>query len=134
MRRAWVALAVTGALAGALPAHAHHSFSAIYDESRDVAVDGTIREFRFVHPHPVLVIDAIDAQGVKHSWQAEMDNRYELEEIGITARTFRPGDHVEAHGSPGRKRPDAMYLWKLVRPSDGLRYEQIGTTPYLHTR
>jgi hypothetical protein len=134
MRTTRVAAALGGALFVATAAHAHHSFSAIYDQGRDVALEGVIREFRFVHPHPVLVIDVADAQGATHSWAAEMDNRYELEEIGITAKTFRPGDRVKINGSPGRKQPDVMYLWKLVREGDGLRYEQIGTTPYLHTR
>ena len=133
MRRWLVAFALTGALAAAT-AQAHHSFSAIYDQSRDVALDGVVREFRFVHPHPVLVIDVLDANGAVRSWLAEMDNRYELEEIGVSAKTFRPGDAVRVNGSPGRAQPNVMYLWKLLRPSDGLRYEQIGTTPYLHSR
>jgi len=120
-------------IAGSGAASAHHSFGAIYDQSRDVAIEGVVREFRFVHPHPVLVIDVRDASGTTRSWRAEMDNRYELEEIGITGTTFKPGDRVVANGSPGRREANVMYLWKLSRPLDGLRYEQVGSTPYLRT-
>ena len=125
------ALAAGALLLAAGGAQAHHSFSAIYDQARDLALEGVVREFRFVHPHPVLVIDIADAAGATRSWLAEMDNRYELEDIGITATTFRPGDKVRINGSPGRTQPNVMYLWKLVRPVDGLRYEQVGVTPYL---
>ena len=127
---------IAGTLALLLTAagtQAHHSFSAIYDQSRDLALEGVVREFRFVHPHPVLVVDVTDADGTKRSWRAEMDNRYELEAIGVTASTFRPGDAVRINGSPGRSQPQTMYLWKLVRAADGLRYEQVGLTPYLTT-
>jgi hypothetical protein len=112
-------------------AAAHHSFSAIYDQDRDLALEGTVREFQFIHPHPLLLIDVPDAGGTVQTWRAEMDNRYELETIGVTARTFRPGDRVRVNGSPGRTQAGILYLWKLVRPADGLRYEQIGQTPYL---
>jgi hypothetical protein len=61
-----------------------------------------------------------------------MDNRFELAEIGITGATFRAGDRVHVTGSPGRKEARILYLWKLERARDGLRYEQIGYTPYIH--
>jgi hypothetical protein len=40
---------------------------------------------------------------------------------------------VRANGSPGRKEAHVMYLWKLERPADGLRYAQVGLRPYLTT-
>jgi hypothetical protein len=110
---------------------AHHSFGAIYDQDRDLALEDTVREFQFIHPHPLVLIDVPGAGGAVQTWRAEMDNRYELEEIGVTARTFRPGDRVRVNGSPGRTQAGILYLWKLTRPADGLRYEQIGLTPYL---
>jgi hypothetical protein len=122
-------LCLLGAAAGG--ASAHHSFGAIYDQQQDLALEGTVREFAFIHPHPLLLIDVPDAGGTVQTWRAEMDNRYELEAIGVTARTFRPGDRVRVNGSPGRTQAGILYLWKLVRPADGLRYEQIGQTPYL---
>jgi len=50
-------------------------------------------------------------------------------DIGMTADTFRPGDRVIIGGSPGRNQPNILYLWRLERPADGLRYQQIGCTP-----
>ena len=112
-------------------AMAHHSFSNIYDTGQTLALTGTVREFLFVHPHPLLVVEVLDEAGKRQTWRAEMDNRFELEEIGVTAETFRPGDLVVISGSPGRGQPNILYLWKLDRPVDGLRYQQIGGTPSL---
>jgi hypothetical protein len=120
--------------AWAMAAGAHHSFGSIYDSGRTVALEGVVKEFLFVHPHPFLVVSVQGERGGEQSWRAEMDNRFELEDIGIDARTFKPGDRVRISGSPGRNEPQILYLWKLERPADGLLYEQIGSTPHLKTR
>jgi hypothetical protein len=105
---------------------AHHSFSNIYDSAQSVELDGVVTQFLFVHPHPYLVLDAGKE---RLSWRAEMDNRFELEDIGITAETFKPGDRVIVSGSPARDKSRTLYMWRLERPADGLRYEQVGGTP-----
>jgi hypothetical protein len=128
-RTGLVPAALAAVFAGA--ASAHHSFGAIYDQSREVALEGTVTAFRFVHPHPFLEFTATDDQGVARSWRAELDNRFELEEIGVSAQTFRPGDRVSVRGSPGRANAGILYLWKLSRPRDGLEYGQVGFKPYL---
>jgi hypothetical protein len=111
-------------------AQAHHSLSN-YDQGRDVSADGVVEEFQFVNPHPVLMIAVTDPSGVRQIWRLEMDNLYELDEIGISRTTFKPGDRVTVSGDPDRTKPREIYLRRLDRPSDGLRYEQIGSRPRL---
>jgi hypothetical protein len=127
--RAAAALVLAAICSGA--AHAHHTFSGIYDSEKTVTLTATVREFQFIHPHPFLVVEVRNESGERQTWRAEMDNRFELEEIGITRSTFRPGDRVIVSGSPGRSQAFAMYLWRLDRPADGLRYQQVGSTPSL---
>lgn len=110
-------------------AHAHHSIAAVYDSGRQLTVEGRVVEFQFVNPHPILVIDAAPNDGAPQQWRLEMDNRSELAGIGIDADTFKPGDRVVAGGSAARERAQALYLLRLDRPADGLRYEQIGSRP-----
>ena len=99
-------------------AHAHHSIANVYDSKRQETVEGTVSEFRFVNPHPVLVID-VAADGVEPElWQLEMDNRSELAEIGVTATTFRPGDRVIVRGSLARNEAHSLYLLRLDRAAD----------------
>jgi hypothetical protein len=111
---------------------AHHSFANIYDSGQTVTLTGTVREFLFVHPHPFLVVDVKNQAGELQTWRAEMDNRFELEDIGIRASTFRAGDQVVVSGSPGRNQPLILYLWRLDRPADKLRYQQTGGTPSIN--
>ena len=111
-------------------AQAHHSLSG-YDQGRNVSADGVVEEFLFVNPHPVLMIGVTAPSGVRETWRLEMDNLYELDEIGISRTTFKPGERVTVSGNPDRTKPREIYLRRLDRPSDGLRYEQIGSRPRL---
>src|SRR5213079_2186862 len=85
-------------------ADAHHSIAGMYDQGRRVTVDGTIAQFQFVNPHPFVVVETKDASGAAQSWKAELDNRWELEQVGVTPTTFKAGDRVIVTGSPGRDR------------------------------
>ena len=110
-------------------AEAHHSFTSIYDSEKTVTLTATVLEFQFIHPHPFLVVEVRNESGERQTWRAEMDNRFELEEIGIKRSTFRPGDRVIVSGSPGRSQAFILYLWRLDRPADKVRYQQVGSTP-----
>ena len=114
----------------ATAAQAHHSLSN-YDQGRSVRADGVIEEFHFLNPHPFLIIGVTDASGVRQLWRLEMDNLHELDDIGISKTTFKFGDRVTVTGDPDRTKPREIYLRRLDRPSDGLRYEQIGSRPRL---
>lgn len=111
------------------PAPAHHSIASVYDSSRTATVEGRVTEFRFVNPHPILVINAAYESAPPELWLLEMDNRFELSRIGMSADTYRPGDIVIASGALARNEPRRLYLHRLERPSDNLVYEQIGSMP-----
>ena len=109
------------------PVQAHHSLSE-YDVSRKLTLNVTVREFRFVNPHPFLVVES-RAGSLAAVWRLELDNRFELVEIGMNANTFTTGDRLLVTGSPGQNEKPILYVRELERPSDGFRYEQVGTTP-----
>lgn len=118
--------AVLSVLAGT--ADAHHSIAGMYDQSRRVTLDGVIAQYQFVNPHPFVVVD-VTTNGTTQSWKAELDNRWELQNVGMTPTTFNAGDRVVVSGSPGRDRTPLLYVWRLERPADGFLYEQVGTSP-----
>jgi hypothetical protein len=120
-------IAAVWLLAAAAPA-AHHSLSTVYDSRRQLTVTGSVREFQFVNPHPWIGIDVTDDGGVRR-WRLELDNRWELENIGMHADTFRPGDVIVASGSGGRDSARSLYVRRLDRAADGLLYEQVGPSP-----
>lgn len=123
-------LALTIGIAGAsMVVHAHHSIAALYDTSRQVTVEGVVTAFRFVNPHPFLMLNVIDAAGKRQPWRLEVDNRWELVAIGVTADTWKPGDGITVTGFPGRTQPHSLYVRRLDRAVDGFWYEQVGSNP-----
>ena len=113
-------------------AHAHHSIAAVYDSARQQRVEGVVAEFLFVNPHPFVVV-TVEANGAEESWRLEMDNRGELQGVGMSAETLKPGDRVVVTGSLGRNEPRTLYIRQLDRPADGFRYEQVGSRPRVST-
>ena len=124
--RLFIAFAALGVFT--VTADAHHSIAGMYDQSRRVTLDGVIAQYQFVNPHPFVVVD-VTMNGATQSWKAELDNRWELQNVGMTPTTFNAGDRVVVSGSPGRDRTPLLYVWRLERAADGLLYEQIGTSP-----
>ena len=109
--------------------YGHHSLSE-YDASRRVTLNAIVREFHFVNPHPYLLVDGrLDT--ASRVWRLELDNRFELIDIGMTARTFARGDELRISGPPGRDDQAILYVRELYRAEDGFRYEQVGNTPQI---
>jgi len=101
----------------------------MYDDAKQVTFEGAVTEFRFVNPHPFLIVAVAASDTGEQLWQLEMDNRSELSAIGVTPTTFQSGDHVIVTGSMSRTEPRHVYLKRLDRTADGFRYEQVGTRP-----
>ena len=123
-----VSALVTGA--GGATMLAHHSISAVYDSRKPVTLTGSVREFQFVNPHPWIGLDVTGADGVRQ-WRLELDNRWELVDVGMKPDTFKPGDVIVATGSSGRDGARSVYVLRLDRAADGLHYEQRGQSPSL---
>jgi hypothetical protein len=119
-----VLLVVTGV------AQAHHSIAGVYESSREVTLDGVVAKFHFVQPHPFVLVD-VRRGGAAEQWHLELDNRWELADIGFTETTLKPGDRVVVTGSPARRELQRMYVRRLDRPADGFGYEQVGSRPRL---
>jgi hypothetical protein len=112
---------------------AHHSIAGYYNTSREATIDGVVAEFQFVNPHPFLVVE-VRRNGAAERWQLDMDNRFELAQIGFTETTLRPGDRIVVAGSPAHREPRRLYIQRLERPADGFAYEQVGNRPERRSR
>ena len=116
-------------LAGAIAtAAAHHSIAGVYDSKSSVTVDGVVTEFRFVNPHPFVIV-AVDRNGHPEGWKLELDNRFELVDAGMKDDTLKAGDRIVARGSQARDGSRSMYALRIDRPADGFHMEQVGSSP-----
>ena len=127
MMRATVGLLGVITMLAMASVHGHHSLSE-YDTARRITLDALVQEFHFVNPHPYLVVYG-RRDGVSRVWRLELDNRFELVEIGMTATTFARGDQLVVAGAPGHDDKPVLYVRELDRADDGFRYDQVGNTP-----
>ena len=126
-------VAIVMMILGSVVAQGHHSISAVYDRARPVTLDGVLVEFAMVQPHPFVVVDVKNGRETAR-WRGELDNRWELEGIGMNAGTLKPGDRLVLNGQSGRNQPNSLYVMRLERPSDGFWYEQVGMSPKIGFR
>lgn len=83
------------------PASGHHS-PAVFDRTRQITIEGVVREFRWGNPHSWIHLDVADDEGSTRTWSVEMDPATMLGREGWTRRTLAPGDHVEVKIYPLR--------------------------------
>lgn len=130
-RRSISAVAVGAALAlSALSGSvslAHHSLASVYDDTHKVTLEGKITRVQFANPHPVLMIEVKEKSGKSQNWRLELDNRWELAQIGFNSETLRPGDHIVIVGDLARTLPRSVYVRRIDRPADGFKYEHHPT-------
>ncbi|HEY5665444.1 MAG TPA: DUF6152 family protein [Gammaproteobacteria bacterium] len=81
-------------------AHAHHSTAGIYHEDTVVEISGRVKEWRFVNPHPSLIVEVAGPDGQLQEWDISYGGPAvtHLRRQGYTADTFRPGDEIVARG------------------------------------
>ena len=109
----------------AVPAtlRAHHSYSATYDTSREVRLDGKLVQFVFRNPHTFVHVQAPDESGAMQRWAIEWSGTAQLANNGITRDTLHVGDAVTIVGRPSRVAGEFRVLMvSLKRPSDGFSW------------
>jgi hypothetical protein len=87
-------LALAGFAAVALaaaPAFAHHSF-AMFDNTKNVTLEGTVKEFQWTNPHSWIQIVAKDASGKDVEYSIEGGSPNGLARQGWKRTSLKPGD------------------------------------------
>ena len=83
---------------------AHHS-GALWDSSRTVALEGTVKQFQWSNPHcwiQLLVPVAGAAGGAQVEWSIEMASPIQVLQGGWKPGTLKPGDRVRVSVHPAR--------------------------------
>ena len=87
-----LALVIATAVA-APPASAHHSY-AMFDVSKNISIEGTVKQFLWTNPHGWIRLEVMDAKGKPQEWGIEMGSLTILVSLGWNPKTLAPGDKI----------------------------------------
>src|SRR3984885_1659765 len=95
------ALIAIAAMLTASSALAHHSF-AMFDQSKSVTVQGTVKDFRWTNPHVFIQLLVKTEGGSEVEWSIEMTSPEHLARVGWRPGTLKAGDAVTLEIHPMR--------------------------------
>ena len=83
-------------VSGAVPLSAHHSWPLSY--SQLVTVKGTVMEFAWENPHPMITLEVRTDDGKKEKWLVGGPAINRMEANGWTKTTVKAGDVITGTG------------------------------------
>ena len=95
-------------LISVVPAVAHHSFAAEYDESQPMTLEGVVTRVDWENPHVHFYVDVAGADDTVVNWVCETGGPTRLARRGWTHDSLRPGDRVIVHGFPAKDASHAV--------------------------
>ncbi len=93
-----VVLAVGGLVLAAVPAVAHHAFSAEFDADRPIHLEGTITKMEWINPHAWIHLRASKPDGTTEVWMVEGGTPNTLFRRGLTRDTLTVGTEIVVDG------------------------------------
>ena len=81
-----------------LPVKAHHSFSAAFDETKPVNLEGTVTKVELINPHSWIHIDVTDENGTVESWAIECGAPNALIRRGLNKNSIPAGTELVVDG------------------------------------
>jgi len=102
----------------AKPVLAHHAFSAEFDQSKPVKVQGEITRLEWTNPHAWLFIDSKGTDGKAVTWRFEMGAPNALLRAGWSKSDIKPGTQVTVSGFLARAGGSVGNAYQ-VRLADG---------------
>jgi hypothetical protein len=88
-----IVLAGAAAWVLAAPASAHHSF-AMFDQTKEISLTGTVTEFQWTNPHTWIELDVRNAAGGVDHWSLESGSVHTLTRLGWRSKMVKPGDRI----------------------------------------
>jgi hypothetical protein len=128
-----ITLTITGAVVAlgllvAVPARAHHSFAAAYDETKTINLQGKVTKVELINPHSWIWIDVTDKSGKVTNWGIEGGPPTNLFRNGITKASLPVGTEIKLFGYQA-KSGESKGVGVFVEYLDGRKVFMGGSAP-----
>ena len=100
--------------------YAHHS-ATMFEQTKQITVEGVVKEFQYSNPHSWLLVDVKDKNGKVTTWGFEAEGPSTLQRAGIRPSVFPAGTKVTMTGRPMKDGSPAE-IW-VVAIKDGKKYD-----------
>jgi hypothetical protein len=124
LRSAFIGIVCVLAAASTTTALAHHS-PVMFDQTRQITLTGTVREFQWTNPHSYIQLAVKDDQGQDVEWNLEMAAPTYLYNLGWRPSTIKAGDVLTVTIAPLRKGGNGGLLLNAATAGG----KPIGRTP-----
>ena len=123
-------IAVMGALAmtAAIPAWAHHSFAAEFDDAKPIKLRGKVTKVEFINPHSWIYIDVKGDNGAVINWAIEGGSPNALYRHGFTRDSLPIGTEILVDGYRAKDGSNRG-VGKNLTFTDGKRLFMGGSAP-----
>jgi hypothetical protein len=105
--------AATGLLFTASAGLAHHS-AAMFDQTRQITLSGTVREFQWTSPHCYIQLLTDADRSAPQEWSLEMAAPMYLYRLGWRPSTVKAGDKITVNVHPLRDGKRGGLLFKAT--------------------
>ena len=89
-------IVILALVSAAVPVSAHHSWPVSYTQL--VTVKGTVTEFTWANPHPMITLEVRTNDGGTEKWLVGGPAINRMEANGWTKTTIKPGDMITGIG------------------------------------
>jgi len=105
-------------------ASAHHS-GTMFDDTKEVTLEGVVKEFQYTNPHSWLLVDVTGADGKVTTWGFEAEGPSTLMQMKVRRSDFAPGTKLKITGHPMKDGRPAASWTKAIR-ADGTEFYPRG--------
>ena len=116
----------------AVPAMAHHSFTAQFDDQKSVELKGVISKIDWINPHVYVYLDVAEKDGKVTTWALECHPTHWFTKAGLKRSMLGEGQTVTVSAFRAKDGSKSLAYTRKITYADGHFYQLFTEDAVLH--